>query len=85
MLPPTLLIERSAPCLSVRRITSAASAPRVAMPASSPSARSLSSFSVEPEVPITFAPSALASCRLATPTPEETAVTSTQSSRFTRP
>src|SRR6266581_4696045 len=55
------------------------------MPASSPSALSLSSFSADPEVPITFAPSALAVCSAATPTPAEMPVTSSHSPDLSLP
>src|SRR6266704_794324 len=78
--PPTLLTTRLAPLPPVAFITPSAKSPeRVRMPASSPIAFSFSSFSAEPEVPITLAPSAFAVCSAATPTPAEMPVTSSHS------
>jgi hypothetical protein len=55
------------------------------MPTSSPTVFSFSSFSAEPERPITLAPSTFASWIQATPTPDETPGTSSHSPRFSRP
>ena len=49
---------------------------RVRMPTSRPSFSSRASLSADPEVPMTRASSALAVCSAATPTPEDTPVTS---------
>lgn len=46
---------------------------------------SVSSLAAEPEVPITLASSALASCSEDTPTPEDAPFTSTHSPAFSRP
>src|SRR5256885_1471846 len=59
--PPTLFTTRLAPLPPVAFMTASAKSPeRVRIPASSPSALSLSSFCADPEVPITFASSGLA-------------------------
>jgi len=51
----------------------------VTTPASSPNVLSRPSFSAERAVPITLAPRYFASCNVATPTPQDAAVTSTVS------
>src|SRR4029077_7790795 len=84
--PPTLLITRFAPLPPVASSTAFAKSPaRVRMPRSRPMPFSLSSLSCEPEVPMTLAPSALAVCKAATPTPEEMPVTSSHSPALRRP
>ena len=84
--PPTLFTTRLAPLPPVAFMTASAKSPeRVRIPASSPSALSLSSFSADPEVPITFASSALAVCSAATPTPAEMPVTSSHSPDLSLP
>ena len=73
--PPTVFTTRSTPLPVVAFIAGSwKPAPRVATPTSSPSSASLASFCSEPEVPMTFVPSALPTCSDATPTPDETPV-----------
>ena len=58
---------------------------RVHSATSRPSGASAASLSAEPEVPMTRAPSALPSCSDATPTPDDTPLTSSHSPAFSRP
>jgi hypothetical protein len=58
---------------------------RVRSATSSPSDRSASSFSGVPDVPITRAPSAFASCSDATPTPDDAPAISSHSPGASRP
>ena len=63
----------------------AKSAERVHKAMSSPNGFSASSFPVEPEVPMTFAPSTFPSCNDATPTPDETPLINSHSPALSRP
>ena len=84
--PPTLLTTRSTPLPPVAFMTASwKSGFLVSMPASRPRAFSFLSFSLDPEVPMTFAPIAFAACKAATPTPADTPVTSSHSPAFRPP
>jgi hypothetical protein len=63
----------------------AKSGSRVQSATSRPSALSALSFPAEPDVPMTCAPSALPSCSEATPTPDDTPLTRSQSPACRRP